>query len=226
MKQVLGMAATFTLGLAFALAWAALEHRGREAPSPTCTTSAQVSRVETPLLVTPSPSPSEEPDRTLAVLDEVASQVLDGHAVTDEPDVKSWDEFYEATRILGITDVDLLRQIIHRLGRELDLPYVDTVHLEQLVVREQLAATRSALRRYGDSIAALTASKGASATAFWEELRGLRKEVRDRFEAEYMTRFHPDQMAVINRHLRNDRLEVMEYQQGPVSRFLVSGFGR
>lgn len=226
MKRIPGLVAAFAFGLAIALAWAAARRPPQTAPISASQPAGRSPSPQAPVEAPRDEETLEPPDDASRELDQVASGALGERPVMEDPTVKTWDEFYQATRILGITDVDLLRQIIGRLGREIGLSHVDSVHLEELIVREQLAVTRSALRRYGDSIASLVAAEGGPGAAFWEELRGLRKEVRDRFEAEYVTRFAPDQMKAINLHLRNDQIRVTEYQKGPVSRFLVSGFGR
>lgn len=182
--------------------------------------------VATPLAASPSIVAPEQAAMVELALDEVADGSLGERGVGDRPEVKTWDDFYEATRILGLTDIDLLRQIVHRLAQELGLTHTDRVHLEQLIITEQLQVTRSALRRYGESIRDFAAAKDAAGEAFWRELRELRQTVRNDFGAQYAARFPSDQMEAINRHLRNAEIRVTEYKNSPTSRFLVSGFGR
>ena len=157
-----------------------------------------------------SPSPRESP--------RVTALKLRLNAIVD------WDEFYSVARTnkanYGLIIRDYQKLVIDRVARELGLDAERAKVLRNLIHAEQMEVTNVALKRYGDWWALkLRAASGDK--SMWKELRELRRDIREDYESLYSKVFAEEELKVINRHLRNDKVRL----QGGPGGYLVGGVG-
>jgi hypothetical protein len=116
-----------------------------------------------------------------------------------------WDEFYRSAR--WPTPFELTDLIIRRLGAELSLTDEQCVRLQGLLEKEQDAAAKELLAKFGreslDGIFSVQREMRSTQKDLWDGIVRVSEDVRKTFNREFEGAFDAAQMAAINDHLRN-----------------------
>ena len=132
-----------------------------------------------------------------------------------------WEEFYSTARdSLLITPLEMQDIIIRRVAREIGLDAALSQQLHTLIESEQAEVTDAAVQRLGPWQAIRSRAPTGSKRLF-AELKEIRGEVRDQFLDRYSSSFSPNQLKIINRHLRNERISLVSAG----AHFFVGGVG-
>lgn len=140
--------------------------------------------------------------------------------------LKDWDEFYDVVKHLQLRSDQYMQLIVERVRKELNLSSEDYSLLVRLIKDEQNEVTEELTKAYGgpDKLIAQVKSQRVE---FWDEIRRLRAKVRARYEDPYASIFDKSQLALINEHLRNDKITVAErFTRDGGREVLVGGVGK
>jgi hypothetical protein len=142
--------------------------------------------------------------------------------------LKDWDDFYGVARTSIASGEHLEFLIVRRVEVHGGLSDSQRKLLKKLIDTENAQCTEQAITKYGSqqSLYDWSRSSGAKAAAFWNDLAALRKSVRSRHDEEYRQSFNPEQLKLINEHLRSEEIRLISWQEGGKYRCRIGGLGR